>query len=165
LPGGPVRNEPNVGRAAGPAQDLPHSRFGLRVSPRTMTVQAGSVGFLGRPMGRVVDSRPRRAITSACQSGRPNGWPRRMLRPIASSSAGVIGALTRSPQSLGRVTGQASRVGASGMVEPAARWARLPHFQSSARATRPARRALRSTWRQATRKWSSSWIRNDLNRP
>jgi hypothetical protein len=68
---------------------------------------SGLVGcFLGRPRGRNVDSRPRRIDVEACQSGAPNGWPRRMLRCTAFSSAGLMGALTRRSQSAGRSIGQ-----------------------------------------------------------
>jgi hypothetical protein len=66
-----------------------------------------------RPLGRSNDSRPSVAATSACQDFEPNGWPRGMLRTIASSSLGPNGRLTRAVQSRGRSIGQDVKVGRS----------------------------------------------------
>jgi hypothetical protein len=100
--------------------------------------------FLGRPRGRRVYSSPNRRPTCCCQAAPPNGQPRTTASRTASSSASVCGRLTHSSQSAGNGTGPADSRGRSAATT-ACRAARLDHRQSSARATSPARRALRST--------------------
>jgi hypothetical protein len=67
-----------------------------------------------------------------------------MLRWTASSSAGVIGMLTRRVQSGGLAIGQRDSLGtaAASLVLPRVK---LPHRQSSARGAKLARSAFRST--------------------
>jgi hypothetical protein len=64
---------------------------------------------------------------------------------MASSSVEVKAALTLATQSAGRSIGQGLRVGEESVGSALVWWAGLPHLQASARATRPAWRALRST--------------------
>ena len=66
----------------------------------------------GRPLARKADCRPNRPATFACHCGAPKGWPQTRLLRIASSSAAIIGRLTRSTQSGGRSTGHALSSGA-----------------------------------------------------
>ena len=61
--------------------------------------------------GRNVDSSPNRDVVLFCHGAEPYGWPLRMLRLTASSSAGFIGMLTRSVQSGGLSIGQAPQPG------------------------------------------------------
>jgi hypothetical protein len=108
----------------------------------------------GRPCDRNVDSSPNRTAVCFCRDADPHGWPRRMHRCIASSSAGLIGVLTRDFQSGGRSIGQALRRGPVVWVWLASCCRKLPQRQSSACSTRPARSAFRSTERETVRKWS-----------
>jgi hypothetical protein len=76
-----------------------------------------------------------------------------MLRNIASCSFGPNGRLTRAVQSRDHSIGQGVKVGRSN-PSSARRAERLPHFHSSARSTKFARRAFRSTQRQTVRRCS-----------
>ena len=120
--------------------------------------------FLGRPCARKVLSSPSRRTTWSDQNAPPKGHPRFTERRSATSSASVCGLLTSSTQSAKRRTGQADRSDLS-LVLPQHQRDRLPHRHSSARRTRFARKAFRSTYRQSVKKCSSSLTGNDLNRP
>jgi hypothetical protein len=120
--------------------------------------------FLGLPWGRRVLSRPSRMTTCSVQAGSPNGLPRVTHRRRAVNSASDCGALTWSIQLDARRTGQGDSKACSEEL-PRLQRQRLPHRQSSARVTRFARKALRSTYRQTVKKCSSSWTGKDLNRP
>lgn len=65
-----------------------------------------SATFLGRPRGRIADSRPNCSTTCSVHASSPNGHPRLTLRRIASSSIEDCGSFTKSTQSAGRSTGQ-----------------------------------------------------------
>ena len=97
-------------------------------------------GFLGRPWGRTVDSKPKRRIVRLLHSSPPNGLP----RWTAASSAGVSGVFTWSSQLGFRGNGQPANTSLSG-ADPCSQWYRLPQRHCSARRTSFARAALRST--------------------
>jgi hypothetical protein len=52
------------------------------------------MGFLGRPRGRIVDSRARLRIVRSVYESLPNGLPRLTRRGNAARSAPVCGELT-----------------------------------------------------------------------
>jgi len=103
-----------------------------------------SFSFLGRPRERSVDWSPSWSAVVLTHPSPPYGWPRRTLRRIASNSASVGGSLTRSSQVRGRGNGhRLSHLRSSAF--PCTRRQRLDQRQSSARATKFARSAFRST--------------------
>lgn len=120
--------------------------------------------FRGLPRGRVVISRPRVCVAVSDHASSPKGDPWRTLRRSADSSASVSGAFTCSSQPGERRMGHGDRIRCAADVPWLQRY-KLLQRQSSARSTRFARRAFRSTYRQTVRKCSSSWTRNDLKRP
>ena len=62
--------------------------------------------FFGRPLGRIVNSRPSSSAVSCSHSSSPYGRPRCMDRRNASTSASVCGLFTCAAQSRGILTGQ-----------------------------------------------------------
>jgi len=100
------------------------------------------LSFFGRPCGRSVLSSPKRRTIWSDQRASPKGQPRSTDRRSAANSASVCGALTSCTQFAKRRRGQAAK--SSLPLLSRQRW-RLPQRQSSARSTRLARRALRST--------------------
>ena len=92
------------------------------------------------------------------------GEPRLTLVRTALSSAAVSGLLTRSAHRGEPAMGQAERRRGFRLGSFRYRFSE-PHVQSSARLTGPARKALRSTYRQTSRKGSSSWTGKRFNRP
>ena len=123
-----------------------------------------TVGDLGgRPGGRRLYSRPSALAVASVQVGSPSGRSRRIETRTRATSSSSIRALTSSTQPAPRGAGPGSR--GIGPGEPAARPWRLDQRHSSARSTSLARKGLRSTYRGTTRRWSSSWIGKDLNRP
>jgi hypothetical protein len=102
-------------------------------------------GFLGRPIGRSDDSNCSRfAVASVHDSSPkgPKGAPRWTERRSAATSASDSGLLTISSQLLGRGTGHSTSHVASCSCRPRQR---LDQRQFSARRTKFARKAFRST--------------------
>ena len=115
----------------------------------------------GRPGERYADSRPRRLAIRFCHSVAPYGRPRWTLRRSASNSLSLSARLTRSSQSSGTSNGHAAKTALSSAV-PRQRLQRLDQRHSSARTTKLARSALRSTYRATAKKCSSSSTGNEL---
>lgn len=118
--------------------------------------------FRGRPGSRNDDSNPRRFAVFCCQRIVPNGAPRFTDRLNAFNSASVSASFTQSIHFRPRGTGQSSRVILRLRLT---RCHKLDQRHASARPTRFARKALRSTYRHSVVKCSSSSTGNDLNRP
>jgi hypothetical protein len=98
----------------------------------------------GWPRGRRVEPNPRRLAVPATHAVEPNGCPRPTQRRNAASSVSVCGVLTSSCQSRGQPSGHAlSRLCSS--AGPCSRSHRLDQRHCSARFTKLARRAFRST--------------------
>jgi hypothetical protein len=132
-----------------------HGWMGVRFQAHPRGRKKGTFyfsAFRGRPRGRIVACNPRRLAAIFTQLSAPNGVPRAMLRRIASSSASLCGRFTTLVQFAGRATGEAANNGQSAFGPRAAR---LDHRQSSARLTKLARSAFRSTYRKTARKCSS----------
>jgi hypothetical protein len=104
------------------------------------------VGFLGRPRERSVNSRLSRVAVLAIQASDPNGWPRFPRRRNVFNSVSVRGSLTNSAYRRDRGSGHEPNHwrSASGLRS---RRHKLDHCQSSARLTKFARKAFRSTYR------------------
>jgi len=100
--------------------------------------------FLGRPRGRTVVSRHSRLTTRAVHRSSPYGVPRPTECLMAASSASVCAAFTCSSQPACRRTGHGARIDFA-RASPWCQRQRLLHRQSSARRTRFARKAFRST--------------------
>lgn len=100
-----------------------------------------------RPRGRRVDSRFRRRAIDSTQSSSPNGLPRCADSRTAANSASLNGVLTRSTQPGSREIGHGDSSDEFGSGFCSYRH-NEPQRQSSARRTKPARSALRSTYRQ-----------------
>ena len=98
----------------------------------------------GRPSGRRVCCRPRRAAARAVQFGEPNGELPCTARRMAASSGSFCGWLTIRSQFRGGSTGQSDRTLRASESRDRRRH-RLHQGQSSARSTRFARSAFRST--------------------
>jgi hypothetical protein len=88
------------------------------------------------------------------------------IAPVDAGANGLEfrGLLTRSVQRGERAMGQAESKRGFRSGSSRHRFSE-PHVQSSARLTSPARKALRSTYRQTSRKCSSSWTGKLFNRP
>ena len=106
--------------------------------------------FLGLPLGRRGDWRFRCREITCTQFSSPNGEPRRTQLRTALSSAAVSGLLTRSVHRGERAMGQAESRRGSRSGSSSHRLGE-PHLQSSALLTSPARKALRSTYRQTNK--------------
>jgi hypothetical protein len=113
-----------------------------------------------RALGRV-QAQPTMASTQLVS---PNGWLRTTLCRTDVNSGSVSAALTHSTHWAGRATGSSS-TSRPVLPCPDSRSHRLPHRQRSARSTKRARRAFRSTYRHTVKRWASVWTRNDLKRP
>ncbi len=124
----------------------------------------GSFRTLGRPRGRSVDSRSRRRAVDSTHVSLPKGLPRLTLQRTASTSFSLSGSFTRLTQFGSLGSGHADNNLGSGSGWVAQRY-NDPHRQSSARSTKSARTAFRSTYRATTKKCSSSWMGKLLNRP
>jgi serine/threonine protein kinase len=97
-----------------------------------------------------VRSSPRAPAARLTHASPPYGRPRSRLRRTASSSFSVMARLTCSSQFRGQGHGPSVSRGVPSATS-ANRCAALPQRQFSARRTRRARRALRSTYRQTVR--------------
>jgi len=109
----------------------------------------------GLPLGRMVDSSFSLLAMDSTQPSSLSGFPRCVESRTAASSAFVRGSLTRAVQPGSLDSGQGARSFGAGSGCCSHRHYD-PHRQSSAQCTKPARRALRSTYRQTVRKCSSS---------
>ena len=151
-------NEPMCGEQSGGPELPAHKK-------RQDSLSLNEVGFLtrGRPLGRTVDCKPNRLTVDSTHSRFPKGHPLLAESRTADISFSVSGWLTRSFQPRGRGIGQEESKGGFGLGF----WfqcQRDPQRHSSARETKSARSAFRSTYRQTVRKCSSSWIGKLLNR-
>lgn len=137
---------------------------GVRRKQRCQESLFGSFRTLGRPRGRSVDSRSRRRTVDSTHVSLPKGLPRLTLQRTASTSLSLSGSLTRLTQFGSLGSGHADNNLGSGSGWVVQRY-NDPHRQSSARSTKSARTAFRSTYRATTKKCSSSWMGKLLNRP
>ena len=101
------------------------------------------LSFLGRPLGRSDDSRPRRMAICVCHSGRPKGEPRRTHCRRTSNSSWLSDRFAAATQLRGGATGQAVGGNSRGLV-PTAGFCRLCHrlHHRQASDTRPSRKRL-----------------------
>ena len=106
-------------------------------------------GFEGRPRARSVDCKPNCLAVRPCHDSPPNGAPRTTDRRNAANSASLSTDCTCRRQSRGKGTGPSSR---RVVATPWTRCQRLDQRHSSARSTRFARSAFRSTYRSTAHK-------------
>src|SRR5208337_1035826 len=99
--------------------------------------------FFGLPRGRTVHSSPNRLAVSVTQLGSPRGRLPLTQQRNAATSASFCGWLTSCSQSVGRGKGHVERMGNAGSSRSTRR--KLDQRHDSARSTRFARRAFRST--------------------
>ncbi len=128
------------------AKNTHAANFKSRRHKGDRSIYPGYLRIRGRPRGRNVKSRPSLSAHFSIQAPSPYGRPRVTLRRIASSSASVWGRLTSFPQSRGQGSGQVESRRRCSAV-PHTRRHRLDQRHNSARCTRLARSALRSTYR------------------
>jgi len=114
----------------------------------------GQVFFFGRPLGRVVVSRPSRTALLLVQLSSPKGKPRFTLWRSEFSSASVSTLFTHERQ----VLGNGGSSGIASQRRSSARWRRADaelYCQSSASSMKFARTGFRSTYRMTVSKWPS----------
>ena len=114
----------------------------------------GQVSFFGRPLGRVVVSRPSRTALLLVQLSSPKGKPRFTLWRSEFSSASVSTLFTHERQ----VLGNGGSSGIASQRRSSARWRRADaelYCQSSASSMKFARTGFRSTYRMTVSKWPS----------
>ena len=110
----------------------------------------GKLRSCGRPRGRNVDSSSRRRAVDSTQASLPKGLPRFRLQRTAAISFSVKGSFTRLVQFGSLGIGHAESSFGSGSGCDIQR-NNDPQRQSSARSTKLARTALRSTYRATTK--------------
>ena len=136
------------------SQRNPRSRRDRRRPTNSWEEERGQVSFFGRPLGRVVASRPSRTALLLVQSSSPKGKPRFTLRRSEFSSASVSTLFAHERQS----RGNGGSSGIASQRRSLARWRRAYaelHCQSSASSMKFARTGFRSTYRMTVSKWPS----------
>jgi len=136
------------------------------VIPFLWGINGGYPLFGGRPLGRIVDCRPRASAVASCQVVVPKGVPRLIACRTASVSESDGPEFTKASQSWGCWTGRSERGGLpSASAGRECRRSALLQGQSCALSTSFARTGLRSTYRHTVRRWLSLSTGKDLYAP